>query len=177
MKITDLDLTELYNLADICIEYYHQEINAIQAIGYNKGLMNSTATWVQGSNENEIKMVFNLPDYYIFVEEGRQPSKKSENPDYVYEQILKWVRAKGIMGKARNGKRAPTQEEVARAIYNKIHRVGYYGYNQSGKHPLKTTLQRMQSANMTQRAAEIVGKTLNNQIHAELLDMARLSKS
>lgn len=176
MKITDLDLTELYNLADICIEYYHQEINAIQAVGYNRGLMNSTATWVQGDKENEIKMQFILPDYYIYVEEGRLPSRKSENPKKVYQNILNWVRAKGIMGQPKNGGKAPTQEQLAWAIYKKIHKYGYYDFNSHGKHPLQTTLQRMESANMKQRAADIIGKTINQEIHAELMDMAKLSK-
>ncbi len=176
MKVTDLDMTALFDLADECIAMYHQEINAIQAIGYNKGLLNSTATWVQGDNPDEIKMQFILPDYYIFVEEGRKPTKRSENPEYVYEQILKWVRAKNIVGRATNGKKAPTQEQIARAIYNKIHRVGYYGYDSHGQHPLKTTMQRMTSARMAQRAADIVAKTLNNEIHAELMDFASLKK-
>ena len=176
MKLTDLDLTALYDLADECIAMYHQEINAIQAIGYNKGLMNSTATWVQGNSENEIKMQFILPDYYIFVEDGREPSRKRENPKKVYQNILNWVRAKGITGQAKNGRKPPTQEQLAWAIYKKIHKQGYYGFDSHGKHPLQTTLQRMQSANMKQRAADIVAKTLNNEIHAELMDMAKLSK-
>lgn len=176
MKLTDLDLTALYDLADECIAMYHQEINAIQAIGYNKGLMNSTATWVQGNSENEIKMQFILPDYYIFVEDGREPSRKRENPKKVYQNILNWVRAKGITGQAKNGRKPPTQEQLAWVIYKKIHKQGYYGFDSHGKHPLQTTLQRMESANIKQRAADIVAKTLNNEIHAELMDMAKLSK-
>ncbi len=176
MKITDLNLTELYDLADECIAMYHQEINSIGAVGYNRGLLNSTATWVQGSSENEIKMIFQLPDYYIFVEDGRNPSVKREDPEKVYQSILKWVRAKGIVGRSKNGKKPATQEQIAWAIYNKVHRHGYYGYNQQGKHPLYTTKQRMESANMRQRAADIVAKTLNKQIHAEIMDFARLNK-
>lgn len=176
MNITDLDLTELYNLADQCIAMYHDEINAIQAIGYNRGLLDSTATWVQGDTENEIKMQFTLPDYYIFVEEGRPPSRRREDPEKVYQQILKWVKAKGIVGKPKNGQKPPTQEEIARAIYNKIHRAGYYGYNQQGKHPLQTTKQRMESANIKQKAADIIAKKLNSEIHAEIMDFANLNK-
>ncbi len=176
MKITDLDLTALYDLADECIAMYHQEINAIQAIGHNKGLMNSTATWVQGDSENEIKMQFILPDYYYYVEEGRLPSVRREDPEKVYQSILNWVRAKGITGQPRNGGKAPTQEQLAWAIYRKIHKLGYYGTDHHGKHPLKTTLQRMDSANMKQRAADIIAKTLNKEIHADIMDLAKLSK-
>lgn len=185
MKITDLDLTELYNLADQCIEMYHQEINSIQAVGYNRGLLNSKATWVQGDNPDEIKMQFILPDYYIYVEEGRPPTKRAENPEHVYQQILKWVQAKGITGVPKNGKKAPTQEQVARAIYRKVigyakdanskkYGVGYYGYDSHGKHPLKTTKQRMESANITQKVADIIGRKLNNEIHAEIMDFAKI---
>ena len=176
MKLTDLDLTALYDLADECIEMYHQEINMIQAVGYNKGLMKSTATWVQGDKENEIKMQFILPDYYIFVEEGRLPSRKKEDPEKVYQSILNWVRAKGIMGQPKNGGKAPTQEQLAWAIYKKIHRLGYYNTNSEGKHPLKTTLQRMESAGMKQRAADIIARTINKELHAELMDWTKLSK-
>lgn len=187
MKLTDLDLTALYDLADECIAMYHQEINAIQAIGHNRGLMNSTAIWVQGDKENEIKMQFVLPDYYIFVEDGRDPSRKREDPEKVYQSILNWVRAKGITGQVKNGRKPPTQEQLAWAIYRKVvgfakdanskkYGVGYYGDDSHGKHPLQTTLQRMESANMKQRVADIVAKKLNNEIHAELMDMAKLSK-
>lgn len=176
MKITDLDLTALYDLADECIEMYHQEINAIQAIGYNKGLMKSTATWVQGDKENEIKMQFILPDYYVFVEEGRLPSHRADNPQKVYQNILNWVRAKGITAQPKNGKKPATQEQLAWAIYKKIHKQGYYGLDSHGKHPLKTTLQRMESANMKQRAADIIARTINKELHAELMDWTKLSK-
>lgn len=189
MDLTKLDLTALYDLADECIAMYRQEINAIQAIGYNRGLMNSTATWVQ-DGENGIKMQFVLPDYYIFVEQGRNPTKKAENPEYVYQQILKWVKAKNIVGRAVNGKKPPTQEQLAWAIYRKVvgfakdansknskkYGVGYYGDTSQGKHPLETTIQRMESANMKQRVADIVASTLNNEIHVELMDMAKLKK-
>ena len=176
MKLTDLDLTALYNLADECIAFYHQEINHIQAIGYNKGLLNSTATWVQGKDENEIKMQFILPDYYIFVEDGRYPSKRVENPKKVYQNILNWVRAKGLTGRPKNGKKPITQEQLAWLIYRKIHKLGYYGTQSKGQHPLEITKQRMESAHMAQRAAEIVAKTLNNELHAEIMEFAKLKK-
>lgn len=173
MKLSDLDLTALYDLADECIAMYHQEIEAVRAIGYNRGLMNSTATWVQGNSENEIKMQFILPDYYIYMEDGRSPSARIEDPPKVYQSILNWVKAKGITAQPRNGKKPVTQEQLAWAIYNKIHKIGYREKNPK---PLQTTLQRMESANMKQRAADIIARTINKELHAEIMDFAKLSK-
>lgn len=176
INLKDKDLTALYDLADECIEMYHQEINQIQAVGYNRGLLHSTADWRQGDNPDEIKMVFVLPDYYIYVEDGRDPTTKREDPEKVYQSILKWVRAKGITGQPKNGKKPATQEQIAWAIYKKIHKWGYYGYNQQGKHPLQTVKQRMESARIPQKACDIVARTLANQITAEIMDFADLSK-
>jgi hypothetical protein len=176
MKYTDLDLTALFDIADECIEMYHQEINAIQAVGYNRGLLNSTATWAQGANENEIILKFVLPDYYIFVEDGRNPSVRRVDPQKVYESILRWVKAKGITGKPKNGQKPPTQEQIAWAIYKKIHRIGYYGRQQQGKHPLQTTKQRMESAHIKEKVIELVRKNLNNRIKADIDQFAKLKK-
>lgn len=188
IDVTEIDLTPLYDLADECIEIYHNEIKRIGAEGYNKGLSHSTANWKQTGN-NTITLTFELPYYHVFVEEGRNPSKSKQDPKYVYEQILKWVKAKNITprptrriyktkkGEVRRGKLyTPTQEQLAWAIYNKIHKAGYYGYNQAGKHPLEHTLALMQHEGLGKKAVYEIAKQYGDALHAEILSLKDYKK-
>lgn len=74
-------------------------------------------------------VVFNAPEYYKWLENGRKPTKNSGNGE-VYDKILQWVQVKGIKGRANpdTGK-LPTQEQLAHAITKKIHKFGYEGGN------------------------------------------------
>lgn len=69
-----------------------------------------------------INTVLLMEDYYIFVEEGRKPTRNghTEGTPYLWQNIQEWIAFKGI--KPRNPDM--TYESLAKAIARKIHRRG-----------------------------------------------------
>lgn len=164
MKIEELNLTELYDLADEAVNYYHQQVKNVGAIGYNKGLLNSTAN--VKVNGSVVSLYFELPEYYYYVENGRKPSANITNPPVVYNEILKWVKAKGIMGWLNSRGKEMTQEQIASAVYHSIMKKGY-----TGKKPLENAVTQIKQSNIPKRMADIIGEQFSKDLHNELMKL------
>lgn len=160
----NIDLTKLYDYADELAKLYKLEIQN----------SNSKATGTLFNFTHEIKwdgetlkVVFKLPHYWYYIEEGRNPTKKSEG-GVLIEAIRKWIKDKGIV--PRNG----DFEGLAWAITNSIHRQGYFKPNHHGKHLLKNALDNAQNSGLINKIITSVKDDLERPIKVSLNDLTKL---
>lgn len=94
-------------------------------------------------NNQTLELVFDLPNYWRWLEDGRPPTQ-NEGSGELLPQIERWIRIKNIQPKpvvqvwqtkkgiTRNRATIPSRKTLAFLITRKIHRFGY-----SGRHPYK----------------------------------------
>ena len=172
--VLDIELSKLYDYGRQIIEKYKEELKIVNAIA-SEDLLKSIEWTIKRVDNNTLTLEMSLFDYWYYIEYGRQPTQaqttKWENS---VEDIKKWITNKIEKGKfiPRPDKQIPTTdreiENTAYAIVNKIHRFGYYGYNQSGKHPLQTSLQKSANEGLIDKFCNAVGGELANEIVVEL---------
>lgn len=104
-----------------------------------------------------LKLVFDLPEQWRFVEYGRSPTKNS-GTGQVRHSIAEWVRLKGLTP---NDVRRQSTESMIYAITRKIHTKGF---------PARNTLEKSlnQSAASLQQFEDIAVEMLNSEIENEL---------
>lgn len=139
----ELDVTKIYDLADTLAKDYKAEIVNANAVA--TGTLANFSHDVE-MRENGMSVVFNLPDYWYYIEEGRQPT---QNPGdgTVLERIRQWIDDKGIVPVPGADGRIPTKDALAYLITRKIHKFGYFdidGQHSQGKHLLRNTLENNQ---------------------------------
>lgn len=137
----DLDVTKIYDLADVLAKDYKSEIVNANAVA--KGKLANFAYDVE-MRDTGMSVVFDLPDYWYYIEEGRQPT---QNPGdgTVLQRIRQWIDDKGLNPVRGADGKVPTRDDLAYMITRKIHKVGYFdldGQHSQGKHLLRNTLDR-----------------------------------
>ena len=172
--VLDIELSKLYDIGKQIIDKYREQLE-LDNINASDSLSNSIEWNIVKKNENTLTLEMSLFDYWIYTEYGRQPtSAQSTKWDDSVGDIKKWIINKIKKGKfiPRPDKQIPTTdkqiEQTAYAIVNKIHKYGYYEYNQSGKHPLQTSLQKSANEGLIDRFCNAVGGELANEIVVEL---------
>lgn len=68
----------------------------------------------------------NLADYWVYVENGRGPTKSSGNGE-LRRAILDWINAKPVLPHPDKNGNLPTPQQLAYLISRKIHREGTEG--------------------------------------------------
>lgn len=168
----DIELSKLYDVAELIINNYKQQLE-IDNINASNDLVNSIEWNIVQKDENTLTLQMDILHYFYYVEFGRQPSK-TDGWDNPISDLSNW-----IINKIKKGKFIPkadkpiptTQQEIKRtasAIYSKITKYGYYGYNQSGKHPLQTSLQKSANEGLIDKFVNAIGGELANEIVVEL---------
>lgn len=137
------DITKIYDLSDYLAKEYKARIVNANAVA--KGNLANFSHDVE-LRDNGLSVVFNLPDYWYYIEEGRQPT---QNPGdgTVLQRIRQWIDDKGIVPVPDAKGKIPTLDSLAYAITKKIHQVGYFdldGQHSQGKHLLRDTLENSQ---------------------------------
>jgi hypothetical protein len=143
--IDKIDLTKLYDISSEIAEIYRNNI-------HNSGVTASgeleNFTWEIDFDGNTYKLIYNLPAHWKWVENSRKPTSGRKTPwtDPV-KDIVRWMELKHIVPRPAYTKslkpsraKIPTKEETAYMIVRKIHKFGYYGYNQQGKHLLEKSM-------------------------------------
>ena len=135
----NFDVTKFYDLADRLAKDYKSELVNANAV--------ATGTLADFSYDVDLRdagltVVFELPNYWYYIEEGRQPT---QNPGdgTVLERIKQWIVDKGIQPVPGADGKVPTMDSLAYLITRKIHRYGYFsldGEQSQGKHLLRHTL-------------------------------------
>lgn len=172
--VLDIELSKLYDYGSQIIEKYKEELKQVNAVA-SEGLLKSIDWTIKRVDDHTLTLEMSLYDYWFYVEYGRQPTQaqttKWENS---VEDIKRWIVKKIAQGSLipRPDKQIPTTdreiEQTAHAIVNKIHKYGYYGNNQSGKHPLQTSLQKSANEGLIDKFCNAVGGELANEIVVEL---------
>ena len=172
--VLDIELSKLYDIGKQIIDKYKEQLE-LDNINASGSLSNSIEWNIVKKNENTLTLEMSLFDYWIYTEYGRQPTQaQSTKWDDSVGDIKKWIINKIKKGKfiPRPDKQIPTTdkqiEQTAYAIVNKIHKYGYYEYNQSGKHPLQTSLQKSANEGLIDKFCNAVGGELANEIVVEL---------
>lgn len=131
-KLTKLLTTdgELNTLVQQLLEQYKGSLarNKINASG---NLSNTAQAYskVEGSSlgKYEYQIVFDLADYWYYVENGRRPGKRPP-----ISAIEKWIADKGIAPHPRANGSIPSTKQLAFAISTKIAREGTQYYQMGG---------------------------------------------
>lgn len=172
--VLDIELSKLYDIGKQIIDKYKEQLE-LDNINASGSLSNSIEWNIVQKDENTLTLEMSLYDYWIYTEYGRQPTQAQTTKwDDSIGDIKKWIINKIEKGKfiPRPDKQIPTTdreiEQTAYAIVNKIHKYGYYGYNQSGKHPLQTSLQKSANEGLIDKFCNAVGGELANEIVVEL---------
>lgn len=125
-------------------------------------------------DQDTLKLVFTLPDYYYYIESGRGPTKRGENGVLV-RAIYEWIQDKGITPKPitrKNGKKyTPTQKQLAYAIAKTIHKEGYFRPGHHGKKPLEIAMDYGKQQGLKDQFLQTVGQMLGREIHDEILTL------
>lgn len=120
------ETTEIRNICEQIAQVYRDKMSNA---GYDKNGELMKFTWVTEYNGNLFELYFNLPDYYIFAENGRKPGGFPPP-----NAILKWIQFKRIVPSSHSGK-IPTTNQLVYLISRKIALNGT-----QGKHLLQQTI-------------------------------------
>lgn len=168
----DIELSKLYDVAELIINNYKQQLE-IDNINASNDLVNSIEWNIIQKDENTLTLQMDILHYFYYVEFGRQPSKTDgwENP---ISDLSNWIINKIKKGTfiPRPDKQIPTTQQeikkVANAIYDKITKYGFYGYNSEGKHSLDKTLQKSIADGLVEKFCNAIGGEMANEIVVEL---------
>ena len=154
-----IDLTPIYDDADKLAKDYKKEIVNANAVAKGK-LANFSYDLVM--RDDGLTLFFDLPDYWYYIENGRQPTKNPGDGS-VLQRIREWIDDKGITPVPGADGKVPTLDSLAYAITKKIHKFGYFdldGQHSQGKHLLRNTLENNAKVidDMAQHLADALGQ-------------------
>lgn len=153
-----VDVTRLYDYVKELADLYRDNLQNCDAVASGR-LINFT--YHIEFQQNSLRVFFDLPEYYYYIEEGRGPTRKSEG-GVLYKAIREWIDRKGLT--AQDGDR----DGLAWAITKAIHRRGYFGIDHHGKHPLQKALTQARQEGLIDRIKlSVVDETAKN-IRVEL---------
>lgn len=145
--------TEIRNICEQIAQVYRDKmINA----GYDPNSELMRFTWVAEYNGNLFGLYFNLPDYYIFAENGRKPGKFPP-PD----AILKWIQVKRLIPRPGRDGKIPSTNQLVYLISRKIALHGT-----EGKHLLQQTIDETYD-NLVDRLVEAIADKIENEIEKD----------
>lgn len=168
-----LDLTALYNVAEEIINNYKEQLE-LDNINSSGSLSNSIEWNIAKKDENTLTLEMQLFDYWYYIEYGRNPSVGNSDWENPISDLSNWIINKIKQGTfiPRPDKQIPTTQQeikkVANAIYDKITKYGFYGYNSEGKHSLDKTLKKSIADGLVDKFCNAVGGELANEIVVEL---------
>lgn len=147
----NIDVHELYDDVKQLADVYRSLLVINDAVASGKLKDFTTAIDLSGNN---IKVIYNLPFYWHWVENGRPPST-THNPPPLQPSILQWIKDKNIKADGRDGKKPPSDVQLSWMITKSIHEKGY-----SGRPMLKKSLHDGQPIieRICNKAAEALGK-------------------
>lgn len=126
---------ELYDIGKKIADGYKRELKNVDAVATGT-LLNFK--WDIKNDNNGLKLVFYLPEYWRYIEFSRRPTKNDGNGE-VRRKIREWIDMKGIEPSVkydnRGRKYLPTKNQLAYLISRKIHAKGY-----DERRPLTTAL-------------------------------------
>lgn len=155
----------LYNTGKQIADAYRNELRAANAIGQGD-LINFD--YDVKMNDGSISLVYYLPSYWYFIENGRQPTVNGGSGE-VFEKIKEWIQNKGIEPwvkyETKEGKKVmATLSDMTFAITKSIHNNGFFKPNHQGKHCLENSLRATETLQneFSETAGRMLGKDFEN---------------
>lgn len=145
--------TEIRNICEQIAQVYRDKMNNA---GYDQNGELMKFTWVTEYNGNLFELYFNLPDYWLYAENGRRPGKFPP-PD----AILKWIQFKRIVPSSHSGK-IPTTNQLVYLISRKIALNGT-----QGKHLLQQTIDETYDT-LVDRLVEAITNQIENELEKDI---------
>ena len=129
----EIEITpQIQNLVDRISELHRMNLEDSKATGTLQNFQTRIDI-----DSNHFIVVFELEDYWKYVEYGRGPGKQPP-----VSSIEQWIKVKPIIPDSRNGK-IPTTTQLAYLISRKIGREGT-----KGQYPLKRTLESIETESL-----------------------------
>lgn len=145
----DIEITsQLQSFVDRLSELYRTNLEESKATGK---LQNFQTDIEIGSNR--FVVIFELEDYWKYVEYGRKPGKHPP-----IDPIEEWIKVKPIIPDSRTGK-IPTTKQLAYLISRKIGREGT-----KGQYPLKQTLESSEAESIINSIKQEIIRQIRNYI-------------
>lgn len=149
-----LNSTDIRNICQQIADVYKGKM---KQAGYDQNGELMNFSWVTEVNGNLFELYFNLPDYWIYAENGRKPGKFPP-PD----AILKWIQFKRLVpNPGRNGK-IPNTNQLVYLISRKIALKGT-----EGKHLLQQTIDETYDT-LVDRLVEAITDELEKEIDNDI---------
>ena len=156
-----VNLTKLYDYADELAKMYKIEIqNADAKASGQLQAFTHNITW----NGETLKLTFDLPLQWYYIENGRRPTQKSEG-GVLLPIIREWIKKKGIV--PRDG----DFEGLAYAITKSIHKYGFFKPDHHGKHLLQHTIEQATNSGLINKIINSVKNDLEEPIKVSLADL------
>lgn len=150
------ETTEIKNICEQIAQVYREKMSNA---GYDKNGELMNFTWVTEYKGNLFSLYFNLPDYFLFSENGRKPGKFPP-PD----AILKWIQTKQLVPRTMNGK-IPSTNQMVYLISRKIALHGT-----EGKHLLQQTIDETFDT-LVDRLVEAIADKIENEIEKDIQEI------
>ena len=147
---------ESTDIRTICQQIADIYKNKMQNAEYDPSGELMNFTWVTEYSGSIFALYFNLPDYWIFAEEGRRPGKFPPP-----NAILKWIQFKRLVPRAINGK-VPSTNQLVYLISRKIALEGM-----KGKHLLQQTIDETYST-LVDKLVEAITEELEKEIEKDI---------
>ena len=149
-------MEETTEIKNICEQIAYVYRDKMSNAGYDKNGELMNFTWVTEYKGNLFSLYFNLPDYFQFAENGRNPGKFPP-PD----AILKWIQTKRLIPKTKNGK-IPSTKQLVYLISRKIALKGT-----QGKHLLQQTIDETFNT-LVDQLVDLIAEQLETEIDNEV---------
>lgn len=152
MNQNSIDLNPLYHIANAFVQQYKKQLlsDGKKATGNLINNIKSYVTW----NGSILSVSFDMPDYWVYVENGRRPGKFPP-----LDKIKQWIKVKPVLPRAGKNGKIPTENQLAYLIGRKIATKGI-----KGTHSFAKTMNNFQ---LTQKLTTELSKLIQKDIFAE----------
>lgn len=146
IDVSKVNLTKVYDLSKRILDFYKKNLEDLKINA--SGQLSRTADFDVDFDDYHLAVYFILESYYRYIEVGRNKSTgKFGRWANKVEDIENWLRQKIAKGSfvPTGGHSIPrTEKEIKSVSYliaRKITRLGFYGKDHHGKHPLQNAIE------------------------------------
>lgn len=149
----DLESTDIKTICQQIADVYQKKM---QNAGYDPSGELMKFNWVTEIHGALFELYFNLPEYWVYAENGRRPGKFPP-PD----AILKWIQFKRLVPRAINGK-VPTAKQLVYLVSRKIAKTGT-----KGKHLLQQTIDETYN-NLVDQLVDVITNEIEKELEKDI---------
>lgn len=161
IDVSKTDLTKVYDLSKKIVDFYRNNLETMKINA--SGNLSRTADFDVEFDDYHLAVYFILDAYYQYVEVGRNRSTgKFGTWSSKVTDIERWLRQKIAKGSfvPSHGHTIPhTEKEIKSVSYliaRKITRLGFYGTDHHGKHPLEEAIKQAEAAGIIDEIIDCV---------------------